>query len=201
MNKLSTTIISNVDPLSESFTFQKIGSLNTLPQARWRSLWGNFSIMHFHAKTQKTKSFGDEANSEHDELETLVDNECRWTPVLKNLEATYIAFARNENTKLETPHTEGTVSRAILQLARSYYEEIWQSLTIDEHLALFHLAKDRFIHFEHPGLEPLIRKGLLRFDPDLRLLNSSFREFVLIIGERDKFETQNPDKRIVSGKK
>ncbi len=78
------------------------------------------------------------------------------------------------------------MSRAILQLARSYYKEIWQSLNIDEQLALFHLAKDRFIHFEHPGLEPLIRKGLLRFGPDLRLLNASFREFVLIVGERDE---------------
>ncbi|MDH3504117.1 MAG: hypothetical protein OEZ41_00940 [Nitrospirota bacterium] len=43
---------------------------------------------------------------------------------------------------------------------------------------------------EHPGLAPLHQKGLIRFDPDLRLLNSSFREFVRLVGERDELEKQ-----------
>lgn len=45
----------------------------------------------------------------------------------------------------------------------------------------------------HPGLPPLHQKGLIRFGPDLRLLNSSFREFVRFVGERDELgqkETQ-----------
>ena len=43
---------------------------------------------------------------------------------------------------------------------------------------------------EHPGLTSLLQKGLIRFDPDLRILNSSFREFVRYVGERDELEKQ-----------
>ncbi len=190
MSKISTTIISNIDPFSESFSFADDNSNSTLPEARWRALWGSFGITYFHSETKKTEHNQKGGNSEqlgHDKkLLEWVDSECQWTPVLYSLGKTYLAYAQNETTTIKTPHTEATVTRAILQLARAYYEEIWQSLTSPEQLALFHLAKDRFIHFEHPGLEPLIRKGLLRFGPDLCLLNASFREFVLIVGERDQ---------------
>ncbi len=185
MTHLSTTILSNVDPFS--FPFQQDGSSTNLQEARWRSLWGSFEIIHFQAKPYETPhSHGGETSPTRSELfDTMIHDECRWTPVLMNLGMTYKNFANHEETQIETPPSRATVNRAIFQLARAYYEEIWQSLTIDEKLALFRLSKDRFIHIEHPGLETLLRKGLIRFDPDLRLLNASFREFVRVVGEND----------------
>ena len=196
MGYVSTTIISNVDPFLESFSFKQNESQDHLHKARWRSLLGRFGIVHFHAQSQKSSTPQDKAHSQKpgDTLEDLVDEECRWTPALRNLGLTYTNFARNERANIETPPSETTVSRAIFQLAKAYYEEMWQSLTIDEQLALFHLSKDRFIHVEHPGLEPLLRKGLIRFDPDLRLLNASFREFVLVVGDRDALQDQEAQK-------
>lgn len=185
MVNLYTTILSNVDPFS--FTFKQRESASILQEARWRSLWGSFGIVHFQAKLQESKISQDGAHSQQPgaTLDDLIDRECRWTPVLMNLGLTYKAIAHNEGENVHTPHLETTISRAIFQLAKAYYEEIWQSLTTDEKLALFHLTKDRFIQIEHPGLEPLLRKGLIRFDPDLRLLNASFREFVRVVGKRD----------------
>jgi len=193
MSNLSMTILSNVDPFS--FPLHSKESIVKLQEAQWHALLGSFSIVHFHAQSQKTRTFQDRALSQKtgDTLEDLVDEECRWTPALRNLGLTYTAFARNEGTGIDTP-SKTTVSRAIFQLARAYYEDIWQALTTDEQLALFHLSKDRFIHVEHPGLEPLFQKGLIRFDPDLRLLNSSFREFVLMVGERDALQDQETQK-------
>lgn len=194
MVNLYTTILSNVDPFS--FTFKQKKSTFNLQEARWRSLWGSFGIVHFQAKPQESKTSQDVEHSQkpEDTLNDLIDTECRWTPVLRNLGLTYKTFARNEGTKIDPSHSEMTVSRAIFQLAKAYYEEIWQSLTTDEQLALFHLSKDRFIQVEHPGLEPLLRKGLIRFDPDLRLLNASFREFVRVVGERDALHEEEAKK-------
>ena len=134
MARVYATVISDVNPFSESFSFQKDDSLNTLLRARWRSLWGNFEIVDFHHSTPKE-----------------ITN---------------------------------------LQLAKPYYEKIWETLTLDEQLALYRLARDRFIHVEHPGLDSLFRKGLIRFDPDLCLLNTSFRAFVLEAGDRDRLAHQ-----------
>lgn len=185
MTHLSTTILSNVDPFS--FPFQQDDSSFNLQEARWRSLWGSFAIVHFQAKPHEApRSHGQESSPTRAELlDNMILDECRWTPVLMNLGLTYKNFANHEGSRIETPPSRTTVNRAIFQLARAYYEEIWQSLTLDEKLALLHLAKDRFIHIEHPGLETLLRKGLIRFDPDLRVLNASFREFVRVVSEKD----------------
>ena len=194
MVNLSTTILSNVDPFS--FPLHSKESTIKLKDAQWHALLGRFGIVHVHAQNQETNTPQDEESFQKpgDTLENLVDEECRWTPALRNLGLTYItAFAHNKGTNIDAT-SKTTVSRAILQLARAYYEDIWQSLTTDEQLALFHISKDRFIHVDHPGLEPLLQKGLIRFDPDLHVLNESFREFVRVVGERDALHEQESQK-------
>ena len=185
MTHLSTTILSNVDPFS--FPFQEGNDSSNLQEAQWRSLWGSFEIVHFHAQTDETprSQNGAPSRTQTELIDRMIHEECCWTPVLMNLGLTYKSFTNHERACIETPPSRATVNRAIFQLARAYYEEIWQSLTLDEKLALFHLANNRFIHIEHPGLETLLRKGLIRFDPDLRLLNASFQEFVRVVGEKD----------------
>ncbi len=194
MTHLSTTILSNVDPFS--FPFQDGADSSNLQEARWRSLWGSFEIVHFQAKTHATSSSmsGEPTRTQAELLDRMIHEECCWTPVLMNLGLTYKSFTNHEGACIESPPSQATVNRAIFQLARAYYEEIWQSLTLDEKLALFHIANDRFIHIEHPGLEILLRKGLIRFDPDLRLLNASFREFVRVVGEKDSLYQEEAKK-------
>jgi len=82
--------------------------------------------------------------------------------------------------------SENELIAYILDLAHTYYQTIWVLCTIDEKLALFHLAQDRFIHFKHAGLPTLLHKGLLCWGPDLRLRNESFRRFVLSAAARER---------------
>ena len=191
----STTILSNVDPFD--FPFDNTEAKLSVAEARWHSLWGSFGIVHFHAnpRHKPIAQVEEQANSQKDELlNKLIAKECRWTPALDHLGMLYKRLIQHGTGIPHQQDSKSSVRQAIFQLARAYYEEIWQSLTIDEQLALYHLARDRFIHVEHSGIAPLLRKGLIRFGPNLRLLNHSFREFVCLVGERDELDQREAQK-------
>lgn len=80
-------------------------------------------------------------------------------------------------------------------LAKPYYEAIWQSRTEDEKITLFNIARDRFVHAANPDLLPLLKLGLVKFQPHLRLINDSFQEYVLIAAQREDIETKSRIKR------
>ncbi|WP_447968039.1 hypothetical protein [Nitrospira sp. M1] len=78
-----------------------------------------------------------------------------------------------------------------LGLAKPYYQARWESCTLEEQLALFHLAKDGFLHAHHPEFPRLFLKGLVQLTPNLRLMNDSFRLFILSAGfkaQLDRFK-------------
>jgi hypothetical protein len=60
-----------------------------------------------------------------------------------------------------------------------YYRSLWESCSIHEKLALYHVASDGYLHAHNPELIPLCQKRLLHLNPDIQLLNESFRTFVL----------------------
>jgi hypothetical protein len=62
-----------------------------------------------------------------------------------------------------------------------YYQSLWESCSVPEKLALYHVASDGYLHTHNPELVGLCQKGLLRLDPDIQLLNESFRSFVMEI--------------------
>ena len=78
-----------------------------------------------------------------------------------------------------TPHQ---MKEQFLQIAWPYYQALWQSCSLSEKLALFHLAMDGYLHADNPDLTSLSQKGLVRLEPDLQLMNDSFRQFVLQLG-------------------
>jgi hypothetical protein len=63
--------------------------------------------------------------------------------------------------------------------ARLYYQRIWKNLSDDERLTLIHLAEDRLLSPNDPAINQLILKGLIVRSPDVRLLNETFRDYVL----------------------
>ncbi len=67
-------------------------------------------------------------------------------------------------------------------VASPYYRSLWESCTIQEKLALYHIAQDGFLHTQNPELPSLTQKGLVRVAPDLRIMNGSFRKFILDMG-------------------
>ncbi len=73
----------------------------------------------------------------------------------------------------------------VLEGAEKDYAKRWKSCSQTGKLALFHLAKNRFLHAENPELRRLLHKGLIALDPGLRLMNESFRRFVLSASEKE----------------
>ncbi|MDR4485342.1 MAG: hypothetical protein R3B95_19445 [Nitrospirales bacterium] len=182
--RVSTTILSNVSPFS--FPFDTTEAKHSLSENRWHALWGSFAMMYI-----RTASPSTEANLPYtDTLDGILQEECGKTPVLYNFATMFKKYFQSQSEIVNWHHSQEAVRASILQMAQPYYEEIWQSLTVEEQLALFHLSRDRFIHVGHPGLEPLLRKGLVQLNPDLRIINASFQKFVQIAGIRDELNQQ-----------
>lgn len=71
------------------------------------------------------------------------------------------------------------IFKLISDHAALFYRRLWSACTEDEKLTLTHLAEDRFLSPNDPELVTLLRKGLIVKAPDLRLMNYSFKRFVL----------------------
>jgi hypothetical protein len=67
----------------------------------------------------------------------------------------------------------------ILDQARAYYNAIWATCSKDEKLTLLYLAHDRFLSWSNLQIRQLLKRGLIVRDPCLRLMNDSFRRFVI----------------------
>jgi hypothetical protein len=78
--------------------------------------------------------------------------------------------------------TPTQMKEQFLQIGWPYYQALWQSCSLSEKLALYHIAVDGYLHADNPDLTPLSQKGLIRLTPDLQLMNDSFRQCVLQLG-------------------
>jgi hypothetical protein len=76
--------------------------------------------------------------------------------------------------------------RYALGVLRCRYEYWWADCTPSEKLALWHVVNDRFLHAGNSKLYPLLWKGLLKLDPDIKLRSKSFHLFVKQVGDRDE---------------
>lgn len=83
--------------------------------------------------------------------------------------------------------------REVLEAAEKYYKARWDSCSPSESLALFHLARDRFLHAKNPDIRPLLHKKLIVCDPALRLMNESFRRFVVTTGLKQRLSEWKPE--------
>ncbi len=170
-------IISNHDP----FDFSVAGEdqTNSLLSSRWHTLLENFSVVYYSDTTASKKK-----SKEMD----IIQEACQGNPTLDNLKE-WLRGKEYAN-KLD----EKKFIQHFAMLTRPHYESIWHALSVNEQLALFHLARDRFIHIHHPGIPSLLQRGIIRFGPDLRLMNTTFREFVRKTAIKDGLENKESEK-------
>jgi hypothetical protein len=68
----------------------------------------------------------------------------------------------------------------VLDLADSYYRVLWTGLTTTERLVLYQLARDGWANTRNlAAIQQLEIKQLVRRDPMYKMINESFRWFVL----------------------
>jgi hypothetical protein len=78
--------------------------------------------------------------------------------------------------------TPGQLVDEFLDRARPYYHTLWSSCSTAEKLVLIQLAKEGLINpYCRPVLRELLRKRLIVRSGGLRLMNESFRRFVLSV--------------------
>lgn len=109
----------------------------------------------------------------------LLFDECRWTPRLLGIRAAILADLR------WTALSPEALLRHIGDLAEAHYRCLWAKLTQEERLLLCHLSADGFVNPRGAGMaRDLLRRGLIRRAPALRVMNESFRQFVLGVEDR-----------------
>ena len=72
------------------------------------------------------------------------------------------------------------VVESMLDLAQAHYRRIWVSCSTEEKILLYRIAKEGFVNRRvEEILRPLQRRGLVFTDPNCRIMNESFRRFIL----------------------
>lgn len=69
----------------------------------------------------------------------------------------------------------------VRRAAQAHYRALWALLTDTERLVLIHIAREGFENLDDETwriVGRLVQHGLVRFEPGLRIMNASFREFV-----------------------
>lgn len=111
-----------------------------------------------------------------------LSEECRWTSRLRGI--------RQELELLQVkPDSEDQAAEVVRHAARAHYRNLWSALTDRQRLILLHIARARWENLDEPSWQlarGLLQSGLLRFAPELRLMNESFRQFVAYEAETEE---------------
>jgi hypothetical protein len=74
--------------------------------------------------------------------------------------------------------------------ASPYYESLWRGCTEDERLTLHQLAEEGLVNPQNvPCVRNLMRTGIIVRDPIVRIMNSTFREFVIQAATAEQVST------------
>ena len=114
-----------------------------------------------------------EAKQQIEAVFERIERECSHRACLQSIGE---GIANQRNIATQTP--EG-ITRQVFVQAMPYYKSIWRVCSDDEKLTLSHLAHDGLLSSNDPDLERLMKKGLIVREPAVRLMNESFKCFVL----------------------
>ena len=114
------------------------------------------------------------------ELYDLLTQECAPRACLQDIGA---GIARRSDFK--KIGCEQLIEEVLVQ-ATTYYKFVWESCTPHEKLTLAHVARDGFLSPNDPDLPKLLRRRLIVLKPEVRLMNKSFRLFVLVQSRNDE---------------
>ena len=98
-------------------------------------------------------------------------------PVLKSIA---LKLSKIKNEILEEKNLdESAVFDIAMERTRSYHQHLWDLCSIDEKLVLTRLVKDRLVSVSNiKVVEALLRRGLVKRDPNLKPFNSFFTQFI-----------------------
>lgn len=134
-------------------------------EERWRALLSTF-------------------NFEDEELRSLVNREIEGLHPVLQVECgpnrDLLDIARELKLDVSSSVTREQVLEELGEAAERYYRSLWASCSRQEEVVLEHLAEDGFVSERNRRtVRRLIARGLVKRDPNLRLMNETFRRFVI----------------------
>lgn len=136
---------------------------------------GNIDLFRKTLKESKDRLVG-RADLDEQTIEStfeMIEKECSPRAYLQNVG---LAIARQSNVgKVST----ATLLQQVLSSAKPYYAAIWDDCSGEQKLTLTRLARYGLLSPKDPDTQELLRKGLIRRDPAIRIMNESFRLFIL----------------------
>ncbi|MBM3744376.1 MAG: hypothetical protein FJW34_01090, partial [Acidobacteria bacterium] len=194
-DKRTVVILSTVDPLyyftsggagdAPSETGRTSGSERegaplSLPEVdRWAGVLSSFEKLHYaeHRDGDFERAM-DEFSAKvapDGEPRRVLERECSGT---SRLRAIGREFA--ESVPEGASYTEEQIVGEILHRAEAYYRAVWATCSQNEKLLLIQLAQDGLANVKSRAARDQLRwKGLIRLRPRIRVMNESFRRFVL----------------------
>jgi hypothetical protein len=132
------------------------------------------------------------------ELVEWFGREIRWSEQLQRLGVEITAQIAQIGAKLPrgVEITEAVLTREFLDRANAYYRVLWVNCSREEKLALSHLAENGLVSPQNQaGVEELLRKRLMVRDPAFRIMNDSFRQFLLTEVDRGQIRNWEREER------
>ncbi len=137
---------------------------------RWTKILGGYHKIYFPASGVVDQN---QAVSKD-----LIDSECNGSYFLRAQKAAIREYLNSEG--INNPLTEEDIILRIESLAHVYYNSIWSSLSEEEQYILYDIAQDGLVNLKNREvLTMLLNKGLLIYENRFRMMNESFRNFVL----------------------
>ena len=125
------------------------------------------------------------------EIRRVLDRECAGNPFLTSIHDDLGRMLRRRG---EEGLDREEILAEIEERASNYYEGLWACCSPVEKLALEHLAEDGFANYrDGKVVRRLIARGLVRRDPHLRLMNETFRRFVVSTIRRNEIAALEQD--------
>jgi hypothetical protein len=128
------------------------------------------------------KTIEDEIEDQH--IKQLILREFAPSGYFKNIEECTALYYDRLKTKKKAGMNgsfEEKIIQKIRELSRHYYEQLLRSCTRRETLVLYDIARDTLINVNNlETIDILLKKGLLVYNGTFRLMNESFRRFILL---------------------
>ena len=184
--KIRICVLSSVDFLNRFLPIQSKdhhdhdeSDLVEEADLRWARVFHGFSLEYLGYK---------EAPKALSQLKGFLQTECRLNNHLFEIGQFIKQKDHALNSETLTKRQQLKIVYDVAALAEPWYRSLWATCSKDEKLALFYLAKDRYLYSGNPAINQLIKREIIVLDPSLRIMNESFRRFVLVASENERIE-------------
>lgn len=179
--QIRLTVVSTV---ATSQLFDQYTAEDNAVVARWSRILSGFKNVYWPIEKATVLPIPKStASQDVIKAQILVNQECRHSTYLQSL----IAQIYIDVESWPSPVNSDDVILHVQSLSTNYYHSLWASCSDREKLLIYDLAEDGFVNEKNAQtIEGLLGTGILVVERGkLRLLNRSFKNFVLTVVERD----------------